>query len=86
MAKILGIGNAVLDTILTVPRHPKENQEMRALEKKVSSGGNVNNTLYVLNQLGHQSHLCATLATDSEAKQLLTGLKKRQISTKHIQT
>ena len=86
MAKILGIGNAVLDTILTIPHYPKENQEMRALEKRVSTGGNVNNTLYVLNQLGHQSHLCTTLATDNEAKQLLAGLKKRQISTKYIQT
>jgi ketohexokinase len=86
MAKILGIGNAVLDTILSIPDYPKENQEIRASEKRFSTGGNVNNTLYVLNQFGHQSHLCTTLATDSEAKKLLSGLKKRRISTKHIQT
>ncbi|VAW49795.1 putative kinase [hydrothermal vent metagenome] len=85
MAKILGIGNAVLDTILTVSHHPKENQEIRATSKKISTGGNINNTLYVLSQLGHETSICSTLATDNEAKQLLEGLKKRQISTTHIQ-
>ncbi len=86
MAKILGIGNAVLDTILTVSHHPKENQELRAIAKSISTGGNTNNTLYVLKQLGHETAICTTLATDSEAKQLLSGLKKRQINTEYIQT
>jgi len=86
MAKILGIGNTVLDTILTTPHYPKENQELRATAKKVSTGGNINNTLYVLSQLGHEATICTTLATDSEAKQLLSGLKKRLIHTEHIQT
>jgi len=85
MAKILGIGNAVLDTILTVPHYPREDEEVRASKRNFSTGGNVNNTLYVLNQLGHQCSICTTLATDNEAKQLAQGLKERQISTEHIQ-
>ncbi len=86
MAKILGIGNAVLDTILTVKTHPKEDQEVRALSKTFSTGGNINNTLYVLNQLGHDCTICCSVATDMEAKQLLKGFKERKLSTAHIQT
>ncbi len=85
MAKILGTGNTVLDTILTVPHHTKENQELRAINKKISTGGNTNNTLYVLSQLGHETSICTTLATDNEAKLLIMDLKKRQISTTHVQ-
>lgn len=86
MANILGIGNSVLDIIFTVPHHPHEDEELRASKKTVATGGNVNNTLYVLNQLGHQTAICTTNAADSEAKQLLTGLKERQIDTRHVQT
>lgn len=86
MAKILGIGNAALDTILTVKTHPKEDQEIRALSKIFSTGGNINNTLYVLNQLGHNCAICCSVATDMEAKQLLKGFKERKLSTAHIQT
>ncbi|WEJ63331.1 PfkB family carbohydrate kinase [Thiomicrorhabdus lithotrophica] len=85
MSKILGIGNAVLDIILTVDHHPKEDEELRAQNKQIETGGNVNNTLYVLNQLGHSTDICTTLAADSEAKQLISGLKARNISTEHTQ-
>jgi ketohexokinase len=85
MAKILGIGNAVLDIILTVPHYPHEDEEIRAMTKSIALGGNVNNTLYVLNQLGHNTAICTTIAADSEAKQLLAGLKTRKIETEHVQ-
>jgi ketohexokinase len=85
MSKILGIGNAVLDIILTVDHHPEEDEELRAQNKQIATGGNVNNTLYVLNQLGHSSDICTTIAADSESKQLLSGLKERNISTEHTQ-
>lgn len=85
MSKILGIGSAVLDVILTVDHHPQEDEEVRALSKHIETGGNVNNTLFVLNQHGHQTDICTTVATDNEAKQLLSGLKARQISSEHTQ-
>ena len=85
MSKILGIGNAVLDIILTVDHHPKEDEELRAQNKQIETGGNVNNTLYVLNQLGHSTDICTTVAADSEAKQLISGLTSRNISTEHTQ-
>ncbi len=86
MAKFLGIGNAVLDVILTVDHHPHEDEEIRAQNKLIETGGNVNNTLFVLNQLGHETAICATMAADGEAKQLLKGLHERGISTEHTQT
>jgi len=85
MSKILGIGNAVLDIILTVDHHPQEDEELRAQNKHVETGGNINNTLYVLNQLGHQTDICTTVAADNESKQLIAGLNQRNISTEHTQ-
>jgi len=86
MAKILGIGNAVLDVVLSVDHHPKEDEELRAQHKHIATGGNVNNTLYVLNQLGHHTDICTTLAADSEAKQLQKDLTRRGIGVEFVQT
>ncbi len=85
MAKILGIGNVVLDIILSVPHTPNEDEELRASKRAVQVGGNVANSLYVLNQLGHEAAICATIGGDQEAKQLLSGLKQHQIETQHLQ-
>ena len=85
MANILGIGNAVLDIVLNVPHTMHDDQEVRASQRTIQVGGNVSNSLYVLSQLGHNTTLCSTTGGDAEAKQLLTGLKERQINIEHIQ-
>jgi len=85
MAKILGIGNVVLDIILTVEHTPIEDEEMRAQHRNIQVGGNVANSLYVLHQLGHETAICATIGGDQEAKQILNGLKDHQIHTEHLQ-
>lgn len=85
MANILGIGNAVLDIVLQVPHALHDDEELRASERTVQVGGNVSNSLYILNQLGHETALCSTTGGDTEAKQLLSGLQTRQIDTQHIQ-
>ncbi|GAB6034816.1 PfkB family carbohydrate kinase [Galenea microaerophila] len=85
MAKILGIGNVVLDIVLSVDHTPQEDEEMRAHKREVQVGGNVANTLYVLNQLGHETAISATVGGDQEAKQILNGLKAHQIQTEHLQ-
>ncbi|MBO1924479.1 PfkB family carbohydrate kinase [Thiomicrorhabdus sp. 6S3-12] len=85
MAKFLAIGNAVLDTIFTVEQHPKEDQEIRAIGRENRVGGNVNNMLYILNQLGHEAAICSTSATDAESKQLIAGMQERGIDCTHIQ-
>ncbi|KUJ71713.1 PfkB family carbohydrate kinase [Thiomicrospira sp. WB1] len=85
MANILGIGNCVLDTILDTDHYPREDEEMRAQGRTFSVGGNVANSLYVLNQLGHASTLVTATGGDHEAKQLKQGLEARSINTDHIQ-
>ncbi len=85
MAKILGIGNAVLDIVLHVPHALHDDEELRANQRHVQVGGNVSNSLYILNQLGHHTALCTTAGGDAEAKQLLAGLKARHVDTEHVQ-
>jgi ketohexokinase len=85
MAKILGIGNVVLDIVLEVENTPREDEEVRASNRTTQVGGNVANMLYVLSQLEHQSSICATTGGDQESKQLLKGLQEHQIDTSHIQ-
>lgn len=85
MAKILGIGNSILDIILTTPHYPKEDSEMRAASRLFEVGGNVCNTLYVLNQLGNTTSIVATLASDESSKQLSKGLAQRKIDTAFTQ-
>ena len=85
MAKVLGIGNAVLDIVLNVPHALHDDEELRATQRHIQVGGNVSNSLYILNQLGHDTSLCTTMGGDSEAKQLLAGLKDRHIEVEHIQ-
>ena len=85
MAKILGIGNAVLDVILSTPHYPKEDDEMRAQNRQFKVGGNVSNSLYVLTQLGHDASIMTTIGGDSSAKQLLAGLQANGIDTEHTQ-
>lgn len=85
MAKILGIGNVVLDILLQTDHYPHEDEEIRAESRRYEVGGNVCNSLFVLQQLGHDPAIMASLAADSAAKQLLDGLSKKQIHTQHIQ-
>ncbi|MBE0494319.1 MAG: Rieske 2Fe-2S domain-containing protein [Thiomicrospira sp.] len=85
MAKILGVGNLVLDTILTLDHYPKEDDEVRAQSRQFRFGGNTANTLYVLSQLGHESAIASTLATDEQAKHLKKAIQDQGISTEHIQ-
>jgi ketohexokinase len=85
MAKILGIGNLVLDTMLFCSRYPDEDQEVRVQQRQFKFGGNVANSLYVLSQLGHQTAIVTTLATDDQAKHLKKSLESHQIDTQHIQ-
>lgn len=85
MAKILGIGNLVLDTILTLDHYPQEDEEVRAQSRQFRFGGNTANTLSVLSQLGHEPAIATTLATDEQAKHLKKSIQDHGISTDHIQ-
>ncbi len=79
MARILAIGNLVLDTLLFVRQYPHEDAEVRADKRLRQPGGNAANSLYVLKQLGHDSALMSVLASDQEAKLLQQALAQRGV-------
>ena len=85
MLKILGIGNTLLDIVLSTSHFPKEDEEIRATRRDFQVGGNISNTLYVLKQLGHSTDLVSTIAGDHASKQILSGLKDHGIGTQHLQ-
>ncbi len=70
MAKILAIGNAVLDSVISLASYPAENTESRCLGISERLGGNAVNSLSVLSQLGHATSWCGTLAQDATGQTL----------------
>ena len=81
MSSFLGIGNLVLDTILTTDHFPSENEELRAQSRQLQPGGNAANTLYVLKQLGHDCALMSAVAVDDAGRKLLKAVADRGIDT-----
>lgn len=85
MARILGIGNAVMDTVFTLTSYPQQDSEQRAQALAHTLGGNCANTLNILTQLGHDTALAATLAPDEAGSWLHAQLTRRRIGTEHLQ-
>jgi ketohexokinase len=81
MARILGTGNATLDTVLTVDGYPQENDEIRCTGRSVRRGGNTANTLVVLSQLGHACNWAGMLVDSAEGKFIRDDLETRGIDT-----
>lgn len=79
MAKILGIGIATLDIINEVDSYPAEDSELRALAQRQRTGGNVTNSLTVLQQFGHDCALAAVLTPDADGRQIQEKLAQRGI-------
>lgn len=78
---ILGIGIATLDIINQVASYPPEDAEVRAQHQWIRPGGNVNNTLWVLRQLGHPCRWAGTLADDAGGTLIRKTFAARDIST-----
>jgi len=76
MARILCVGSAVLDLVFGVPRHPAEDEELRASSLRIEPGGNAANTARVLRALGHEVALAAVLADHPAGAPLEEGLRR----------
>lgn len=81
MGKILGIGNATLDIVMTVDGYPQENDEMRCRDRSLRRGGNTANTLVVLSQLGHRCSWAGTLGNTDEGRFIRDDLELHGVST-----
>lgn len=86
MAKILAVGNAVLDRIVHVVTYPRENSESRCLSMSERLGGNAVNSLTVLAQMQHGVSWCGTLAQDSASNTLKYLLNAAHIDPSIAQT
>jgi ketohexokinase len=83
VSHITCIGIATLDVILEVERYPCEDEEMRALDRRITRGGNAANTAVVLAQLGHRCGLVATLGDDASAAAIEADLHAHGVDTRH---
>ncbi len=81
-AKILMIGNCVLDEIWTLDHYPQEDEEMRAENRDTRLGGNACNSAQFLAQLGDDVALMTTLANDADARWMLGQLAESGVSTR----
>jgi len=79
MARILCIGSAVLDVVFGVPRHPAEDEELRASSLRIEAGGNAANTARVLRGLGHEVALAAVLADHPSGMPIEEGLCRDKV-------
>jgi ketohexokinase len=81
VAKILGIGNATLDIVLTVDDYPRENDEVRCSDRSLRRGGNAANTLVVLSQLGHTCSWAGTLVDTVEGRFIRDDMEAHGVDT-----
>jgi len=75
----LGIGSATLDIINLVESYPPEDAEVRALDQRISRGGNATNTLVVLSQLGHSCAWGGVIADEPDSQRILADLAAQGI-------
>ena len=81
MSHILTVGIATLDIINLVDHYPVEDEEMRAVDQHIESGGNAANTACVLAQYGHVVEFAGTLAHEPDGYRIEQELKARQVAT-----
>ncbi|MBU0656570.1 MAG: carbohydrate kinase [Gammaproteobacteria bacterium] len=74
MSFILTTGNATLDIVNVVDHYPQEDEEMRALNKWVDTGGNAANTARVLASHRHRCDWAGVLANDADGGRIAESL------------
>lgn len=84
MAKIVGIGANVFDTLYTVDKYPAEDTKMRANSVKVSGGGPCATGLVAASKLGASCAFIGNLSDDNGAKFLKEDFEKYGVSTEYI--
>lgn len=85
MAKIVGIGACVFDTLYNVPTYPKEDTKMRAVSSKVSGGGPTATGLVAAQKLGIDTAYIGVLSDDNGGKYLESDFKKYGVDTSLIE-
>lgn len=85
MAKIVGIGANVFDTLYNIPSYPTEDTKMRASSCKTAGGGPVATGLVAAQKLGEQSAYIGVLSDDNGGKFLKDDFIKYGVDTKFVE-
>lgn len=85
MAKIVGIGANVFDTLLNIPTYPKEDTKMRATASKTAGGGPVATGLVAASKLGEDTAYIGVLSDDNGGRFLKEDFEKYGVSTELIE-
>lgn len=81
MAKIVGIGANVFDTLYTIPTYPTEDTKMRATASKCAGGGPVATGLVAAQKLGEDTAYIGVLSNDSGGQFLKADFEKYGVAT-----
>ena len=76
MAKIVGIGANVFDTLYNIPTYPTEDTKMRAAASKTAGGGPVATGLVAAAKLGAKTAYIGVLSDDNGGKFPTISTKK----------
>ena len=85
MAKIVGIGANVFDTLYNIPTYPTEDTKMRATACKTAGGGPVATGLVAASKLGEDTAFIGVLSDDNAGKFLKEDFKKYGVDTDLIE-
>lgn len=81
MAKIVGIGANVFDTLYRIPTYPAEDTKLRATVSKTAGGGPVGTGLVAAAKLGVQTSYLGVLADDHGGRFLKEDFEKYGVNT-----
>ena len=81
MAKIVGIGANVFDTLYNIPTYPTEDTKMRATASKTAGGGPVGTGLGAAAKLGAETAYIGVLSDDNGGKFLKEDFEKYGVAT-----
>ena len=81
MAKIVGIGANVYDTLYNIPTYPKEDTKMRAEGSKAAGGGPTATGLVAASKLGASASYIGVLSDDAGGKFLKSDFEKYGVDT-----
>lgn len=85
MAKIVGIGANVFDTLYNIPTYPTEDTKMRATASKTAGGGPVATGLVAAQKLGEATAYIGVLSDDNGGKFLKEDFIKYGVNTDFIE-
>ncbi len=85
MAKIVGIGANVFDTLYNIDTFPKEDTKKRAASSKTAGGGPVATGLVAASKLGEETAFLGVLSDDSAGQFLKEDFEKYNVDTSLVE-